>query len=257
LEEYGARIGGVWSQKLYAHCTQEFFLCPGRVVVAIPDHDAACTFDDLRQHRELVGVGRSHGEAGDHPWPTDPYVYAEAVESLLEQSILAESRLYPKARAAVSAGEQTRRQGHRVNEGEGGVVGSEAEKLLPEVFFDLPEVGSLPREGGAMHLLESAEPLCVVPSEEEVDALVGVEAEELSDYLDGEDFRVGELGRRTALANATIFEPIVDEAEDGHDEGAKIHKKASIPFGAIGLTPSVRGSSPSLKSSKKRAHGVT
>ena len=53
-------LGGVWSQKLYAHRAQEFFLCLGRVVVAITDHGAACTFDDLGQHRELVGVGRSH-----------------------------------------------------------------------------------------------------------------------------------------------------------------------------------------------------
>ena len=117
-------------------------------------------------------------------------------------------------------------------------------------------------EGGAMNRAEGGEPLRVVPAEEEVDVLVGVEAEELAHDLDGKDLRVGDLRRRAALANAKILDPVVYEAEDGHDEGAKIHKKkkkkkTSVPFGAIGLTPSVRGSSLSLKSSKKRAHGVT
>ena len=42
--------------------------------------------------------------------------------------------------------------------------------------------------------------------------------------------RVGELRGRTALANAKILEPVVYEAEDGNDEGAKIHKKTSVPI---------------------------
>ena len=72
---------------------------------------------------------------------------------------------------------------------------------------------------------EGREPLGVVPLEEEADALVGVEPEELSDDLDGEDLGVGELGGRPALADAASLEPIVYEAEDGHDEGAKIQER--------------------------------
>jgi hypothetical protein len=34
-------------------------------------------------------------------------------------------------------------------------VRSESEELLPEAFFDLPEVGSLAGEGSPMHLIES------------------------------------------------------------------------------------------------------
>ena len=108
-----------------------------------------------------------------------------------------------------------------------------------------------------MHLAEGREPLAVVTAKEEVDALIGVYAEELPDSLDGEDLRVGELWRRAALANATILDLVVNEAEDSDDEGVKIHEKTSVLFDAIGLTPSVRGSSLSLKSSKKPAHEVS
>lgn len=65
-------------------------------------------------------------------------------------------------------------------------------------------------------------------AEEEIDGFVGVYAEELSDDLYGKDLSVGELRGGTALADATSFEPVVHEAEDGHDEGAKIHKKTSV-----------------------------
>ena len=109
-----------------------------------------------------------------------------------------------------------------------------------------------------MNRAEGGEPLRVVPAEEEVDVLVGVEAEELAHDLDGKDLRVGDLRRRAALANAKILEPVVYEAEDGYDEGAKIHKKTPVAVRCYWAdTASVRGSSLSLKSSKKLAHGVS
>jgi hypothetical protein len=128
-------------------------------------------------------------------------------------------------------------------------VGSESEELSPEELFDLPEVGTLPSEGGPMDLKKCGEPFAVVPSEEEVECLVSIYAEELSDHFDGEDLRVGELGRSAALAKAAILEVVIDEAEDSDDEGAKIHEKTSVTFAAIGLTPSVGRSSLWLKSS--------
>ena len=82
-------------------------------------------------------------------------------------------------------------------------------------------------------------------AEEEIDSFVGVYAEKLSDDLYGEDLSVGELRSGTALADAAPFEPVVDEAEDGHDEGAKIHKKktSATSLVLIGSTPSVGRSS--------------
>jgi len=142
-------------------------------------------------------------------------VHTEAVEGLLEENVLAKSGFSFEARAAVGAGEQARRQGHRVTKCEGGIVRGQREKLLPEKLLDLPEVGGLTGEGGAVYLVEGREPLGVVPSEEEVDGLVGVDAEELPDHFDGEHLGVGELGGRSTLAQRSpLFESVVDEAED-------------------------------------------
>ena len=89
-----------------------------------------------------MGVGRGHREAGDETGPADPNVHPEAVEGLPQERIFAESRFAAQAFAPVGAGEETSRQGHRVDEREGRVVRSEREKLLPEAFLDLPEVGA-------------------------------------------------------------------------------------------------------------------
>ncbi len=139
---------------------------------------------------------------------------------------------------------------------------SEREKLLlPEALLELPGVGGLTGEGGAMDLAEGGEPLHVVPAEEEeeeVDVPVGVEPQELANGLDGEDLGVGELRGGSALTDTPSFELIVYQAEDGYDEGAKIHAKTSAAPGAIeSTTPRVGRSSIWLKSSKKLAHGVS
>jgi hypothetical protein len=186
-------------------------------------------------------------------------VHPKAVEGLLEERIFAESRFTTEAFTAIGTSKEASRQGQRVHQREGRIVRGMGEQLLPEVFLDLPEVCGLPREGGAMHRPEGREPFAVVPSEEEVDALVGVYSKELAYDLYGEDLSVGKLRSWTALADALSFEPVVYEAEDANDEGAKIHKKkTSVMFGAIGLTPSVGRSSLWLKSSREKlAHGVS
>ena len=109
-----------------------------------------------------------------------------------------------------------------------------------------------------MDLVECGKPFSVMPREEEVDRLVGVETEELSYDLDGQYLRVEELRSRTALTDTPSFELIVDKAENGDDEGAKIHEqKTSFCSRWIGTPPRVRRSSFSFKSSKKLAHGVS
>jgi len=85
-----------------------------------------------------------------------------------------------------------------------------------------------------MDFAQSGEPFTIVPSEEEVDGLVGVEPEELSYDLDGEDLGIGELGGWSAPSDAAFLESVVDEAEDADDEGAKIHRKRP-PLASIGL----------------------
>jgi hypothetical protein len=67
-------------------------------------------------------------------------VHPEAVEEgLLEERVLAKGGLAAEARATIGSGEAARRQGHGVAKGEGGIVRSIGEELLPNVLLDPPE----------------------------------------------------------------------------------------------------------------------
>jgi hypothetical protein len=55
---------------------------------------------------------------------------------------------------------------------------------------------------------------------------VFVEPQELADDLDGKDFGVAERGSGSAPSEAPeVLESVIYEAEDGYDEGAKIHER--------------------------------
>jgi len=53
------------------------------VVVALSYEKARGSLDELGDDAKLVGVGRGHRDASDHPRPANPYyVHPEAVEDL-------------------------------------------------------------------------------------------------------------------------------------------------------------------------------
>jgi hypothetical protein len=116
-------LGGVRSQKLHTNAGQ---LLPGlwRMVVAISYEKARSSLGDLWEHAKLMGIGRGHRDAADHPrQAANPHVHPKAVESLLEEGVLAESSFPFEALAAMGSGEQASRQGHRVADSEGRVRG--------------------------------------------------------------------------------------------------------------------------------------
>jgi hypothetical protein len=102
------------------------------MVVAISDDQARSSLGEFWEHGKLVGIGRGYRDAADHPRPANPYVHPKAVEGLPEKRVLGEGCFSFEAAAAVGAGKQASRQGQRVHQREGRIVGSEGEELLPE-----------------------------------------------------------------------------------------------------------------------------
>ena len=175
----------------------------------LPSSQASSNCDPRRRSREWTqavrGARKARGRLQElprcgydarpaHPH-MHPHMHPEAVEGLLEEGVLAESGFSFEAMAAVGAGEQTRRQGHRVYEREGRIVRGQGEEFLAELLLELPEICCLPGEGGAMHFGEGREPLTVMTPEvtKEDRLVVGVESQELpDDLLDGEDLSASE-----------------------------------------------------------------
>ena len=119
-------LGRVGCQQLNAPPGQLFFNL-GRVVVAIPHEQTGGALGEFGENRELVGVGWSHRQTGDNARPTDPQVYPEAVEGLLEEGVLAEGGLSPlkrwqrwaRANRHAGRGKESARAKPRDHEGSG------------------------------------------------------------------------------------------------------------------------------------------
>src|SRR5215212_1022203 len=95
----------------------------------------------------------------------------------------------------------------------------------------------VPGEGGPMYVQEVREVVGVVAPEVGKEFRVFVESQKLADDLDGDDFGVAERGGGSAPSEAPeVGNAVVYEAEDGYDEGAKIHKRRPPLrlYGAIG-----------------------
>ena len=110
-----------------------------------------------------------------------------------------------------------------------------------------------------MHVQEFWEEMGVVAPEVREELRVFVEPQELADDLDSEDLGIAERrGGSAPSEGPEVLESVIYEAEDGYDEGAKIHKKTSATsLWCYWSTPSVGRSCVLLKSSMKLAHGVS
>jgi hypothetical protein len=114
--------------------------------------------------------------------------------------------------------------------------------MAPQPLLDDSKVSHLMCKGGAVNSAESGFPLSVVTSKIVVEALLSVYSQELTDDLDGQHFRVAKLGRRTALARRLLsLKPIVGHAENGDDEGAKIHYRDLLYACWLESPPNVTG----------------
>jgi hypothetical protein len=103
------------------------------------------------------------------------------------------------------------------------------EQALPERLFELPEVGRLAHEGGAVNLAQAGEEMREVATEVIEDGAILGQAEHLADQFDCEDFTVGRGRRRAALAQTMVFgkvsQHVIKQAEGGYNEGVQVRRR--------------------------------
>lgn len=105
--------------------------------------------------------------------------------------------------------------------------------MLPEALLDAPQVGGLPGERGAIDGAQPGEAVGVVGAEVGVDRLIGGQAEEGADDLNGHGRPLGSIAvmedrRGAPLTHALTAEPVINQAEHGDEEGATIHRTTSM-----------------------------
>jgi hypothetical protein len=200
----------------------------GFPVVAIRQTTALSLLGQLFEHGQVSDIRRTDRKARDDSRPSDPHMKAKAVEGLLDRMVTSEARLGAKTAAPRRASKAADRDREAINECPTGVAARPLKQLLPESFFDSPEVGRLTDKARPMQLCERREEAQVVAAKVVEDRRVTVHAEVFTDDFDGQHLRVAQQGARPALAQArwcyALGQTIVNETEDSYNERVQVHK---------------------------------
>jgi hypothetical protein len=94
-----------------------------------------------------------------------------------------------------------------------------------QALLDCPQVGRLTGKGGAVDAAQGGEPVAPVAAEVLVQTLVGIDAEELPDTRNGQDFTVGQDRVGAALAQPPTGQPVVDQAVHRDEQRRSIHAR--------------------------------
>src|SRR5258708_34019344 len=102
-------------------------------VVAVAYEPARRGGGQLGDHGQFMYVGRRQAELGNHAWPLQAHVHAEAAEGLPHHRVFAIGRLPAEAPAAEGARELADWQREAIHHGDGVVMWELLPQLLPEV----------------------------------------------------------------------------------------------------------------------------
>jgi hypothetical protein len=138
-------------------------------------------------------------------------VGSEPIEGLLGALVTAQAGQLGQALAAVGTTKAADRHREAVQDRDGRVEAELAEQLLAELGLDRPQIRRLAGEGGAVDAGKGREPVTPGAAEVLVQALVGVDAPELPDALDGRDLTVAQDRCGAALAKSPPGQPLVNQ----------------------------------------------
>lgn len=157
-----------------------------------PQRPAVHPDQQLLGQGQVMQVGRGEVAVTDHSGPAHPQMRPEPVVGLLGALVTAEGGQPGQPPATVGPTEAADRH-RKLSKIE--TCGSKAdlgEQLLARLGLDRPQIRRLAHEGGAVDARKGREPLAPVAAEVLVQALVGVDAEELANTLNGQDLAVGQ-----------------------------------------------------------------
>jgi hypothetical protein len=168
-------------------------------------------------------LARGELAVADHPGPADPQVGSKAGEGLLGALVTTEGGQSGQSAAAVGATKAADRHREAVQDRDGRVEADLAEQLLGQLGGDRPPIGRLAGEGRAVDTGKGREPVTPVATDVLVQALVGVDAPELADALDGQDFTVAQDRFGAALAQPPPGQPLLDQAVHRDEQRRSLH----------------------------------
>jgi hypothetical protein len=213
----------------------EFGLPVGAITYAV----AFCVCNKFFNHSQITQIGGGHNYSRYYPRPAHPHVEAKAIEGLLDRMILAKVSFTSIALASLSASELANRHRETIHDSKALITIGLLEKLLPEGFFQLPEVSCLPGEGRAVDECQSRKEMREVAAEIVKDKFVLAQAQILTNYLNSEHLAISKTGLRAPLAQSLVakmkVEGIVNEAKHVYNESIQVQGKRP-PIDGLAIT---------------------
>lgn len=204
------------------------------VVVAQEQPTGLCRH--VPDHLAFMDIGRSQVHLGDHAGPTQPHVQAKAIEGLAAGMIFAIAGHVVEAMAAVRSHKLADRDGHTIDDGHGWIIEHQAvTHQAPQAFFDGPQVGGLPYKRRPIHLRHRWEKVRIVAAEIVKPLLILTQTQIRSHDFHHDDFAIGQLWHRPALAQALPFrggwQHLANYTEKCDNKVVQVHGVPPHPIG--------------------------
>ena len=162
--------------------------------------------------RDFMNISSNQTMVHNNPRPAYSQVSTQSEESLPGDFIIAIGRDVSQATAAIGPVKTADWQGKAVHDRNVGVESDASEDILPEQFLDLPEIGSLSHEGGAMDLLQCRKPIPIVIAEEPENLLILIKTQKLPNDFKRQYLAVTQPGLGSSASQSPSIKSFFNES---------------------------------------------
>jgi hypothetical protein len=193
-----------------------------RQIRPVSQQNSAVISSQLRQHFDVVNIGRGQFECLKHTQRVDFCVQPKSIKSLIA-NLFSISGNASKKPAESGPGEAADRDRKAVDHGNS--ICESLSNMLKKPFLNKPEVGCMSREINPVS--QSGKVVVVESLEESKDVFISVESEDFADNFYGKYFTVSHLRKQSSGSERStwkeIFHKIISFAEDIYDKIIKVH----------------------------------
>ena len=200
----------------------------GQPLVAIPQEQPSRPRRQVPDDLALMPSGGSQVHLRDDAGPAQPHMQSKAREGLPTGVIFAVAGRVIEAVTARGPRKLADRKRHTIHDGDGGII--EQQRVAheaPQPLFDRPPVGGLPHPGRASHLRHLRKDMRGVAAEVVEDFLVLTQTQIGAHDFHRDDFALGQLWHRPALAQAFSFrggwQHLVNQTETCDNTIVQVH----------------------------------
>ena len=121
-------------------------------IITIAQGQTFVTVKHTRGYHFLIDIGGSQSRGTDHTKPIQMNMQSKTIKSLLDHTVFAKTGFASKTTIFECSGKITHRDREAINARKSRIKDDPGQKMLLDLFLDLPEISYLPSKSSAMYL---------------------------------------------------------------------------------------------------------